>query len=65
MSKLIDLTAKRFGRLTVLGRAPNKTGRREAMWFCVCDCCGRPTMYTDTPMQRAWLEQKEKETEKS
>lgn len=38
MSKLIDLTAKRFGRLTVLGRAPNKNGRREAMWFCVCDC---------------------------
>lgn len=38
MSRLIDLTGRTFGRLTVLGRAPNRQGRREAMWFCVCDC---------------------------
>ena len=36
MGKLIDLTGKRFGKLTVIGRAPNKNGR--IMWNCICDC---------------------------
>ncbi len=36
MPKLIDLTGRRFGRLVVLGRAPQE-GRR-AKWFCLCDC---------------------------
>lgn len=37
MSKLIDLTGQRFGRLTVLERAKNdKLGR--ARWLCRCDC---------------------------
>lgn len=37
MSKLIDLTGQRFGRLTVISRAGNsKNGR--AKWFCQCDC---------------------------
>lgn len=34
--KLIDLTGKRFGRLTVLYRAENKNGR--VYWHCKCDC---------------------------
>jgi len=37
MSKLIDLSGKRFGRLTVIGRAINSPGG-ESQWFCKCDC---------------------------
>ena len=37
MSRLIDLTGKRFGKLTVVSRAENnKNG--GAMWNCVCEC---------------------------
>lgn len=41
MSKLIDLTGKRFGRLTVIERAhdyiyPN--GKTKVQWLCECDC---------------------------
>lgn len=36
MSKLIDLTGKRFGRLQVLMRSGSKNG--SAMWLCRCDC---------------------------
>ena len=38
MSKIIDITGQRFGRLVVIGRVPNKTGRRETLWRCKCDC---------------------------
>ena len=33
---LHDLTGKRFGHWTVLGRAPNR--KRAVMWLCRCDC---------------------------
>ena len=36
MSRLIDLTGQKFGRLTVIARAENK-GKRT-MWLCECDC---------------------------
>lgn len=37
MSKLIDLTGQKFGRLTVIERAENaKQG--QARWMCQCDC---------------------------
>lgn len=36
MGRFIDLTGQRFGRLTVIERAPNN-GRRT-MWLCKCDC---------------------------
>ena len=39
--QLHDLTGQRFGRLTVVKRAPNKyskNGSRTTMWECVCDC---------------------------
>jgi len=39
MSKVIDLTGKRFGRLIVMSRAKNSNGRK-AMWNCACDCDG-------------------------
>ena len=41
MSKFIDLTGQRFGRLVVLFRDVNKVsknGRQVVMWKCVCDC---------------------------
>lgn len=36
MSKLIDLTGKRFGKLIVLSRSENKSTR--VRWNCKCDC---------------------------
>lgn len=40
MGKFIDLTGKRFGKLTVLNRAPDygSGSRRVTMWHCQCDC---------------------------
>lgn len=37
MREVEDLTGRRFGRLKVLGRAPNKT-KGNTQWFCKCDC---------------------------
>lgn len=37
ISRLIDLTGKRYGRLIVIGRNIS-TGRKETMWDCKCDC---------------------------
>ncbi|HEL1065101.1 TPA: hypothetical protein TVE75_000515 [Streptococcus equi subsp. zooepidemicus] len=36
MGQFIDLTGQRFGKLTVLNRAP--TTEKEATWCCQCDC---------------------------
>lgn len=36
MPAFIDLTGQKFGRLTVIDRAPNKNGR--SAWNCICDC---------------------------
>lgn len=37
MSKFIDLTGQKFGRLTVIERAKNyKSG--QSRWLCKCDC---------------------------
>lgn len=36
MSRLIDLTGQRFGRLTVVEKAPSTGGQAE--WICECDC---------------------------
>ena len=38
MTKLIDLTGQRFGRLTVIEKAPAKHGCTNAVWRCKCDC---------------------------
>ena len=37
VGKAIDHTGKRFGRLTVLRRVPNKM-HGETIWECQCDC---------------------------
>ena len=36
--RLIDLTGKRFGRLTVKGRNPKNTRFKHPRWDCICDC---------------------------
>lgn len=36
MPKLIDLTGKRFGRLTVIERTKSKG--KNTVWLCKCDC---------------------------
>lgn len=41
MSKFIDLTGKKFGRLTVIHREENKirpSGQSATTWLCRCDC---------------------------
>ena len=46
MPKLIDFTNKRFGSVTVLGRAENR-GHRTA-WRCKCDCGKEFTLLGET-----------------
>ena len=38
MTRLIDMTGQKFGRLTVIGRS-GAQGRHTA-WLCRCDCGG-------------------------
>jgi hypothetical protein len=38
MSSLIDLRGQRFGRLTVIKRAPLVGHGEHAKWICRCDC---------------------------
>lgn len=41
MGKIIDLTGKRFGRLTVLQLVPKEIKHdttRQSFWLCQCDC---------------------------
>lgn len=33
-----NLIGQRFGRLTVIERAPNRPGSTCAIWRCICDC---------------------------
>lgn len=42
MSRLVDLTGQRFGRLTVIERA-NTNEKGNAKWLCICDC-GKETV---------------------
>lgn len=47
MPKLIDLTGKRFGRLTVLKRATDKQYKRPH-WLCQCDCGNQKIIHGDS-----------------
>ena len=38
MSKLIDMTGKWFGRLTVIGISERRSKGNNAYWVCKCDC---------------------------
>lgn len=48
MSRLIDLTGQRFGRLTVIERAG--ASGKEASWLCQCDC-GKRTIVAGTKLR--------------
>jgi hypothetical protein len=47
--KLIDLTGVRFGRLYVIGLAPEKRYNKPA-WLCRCDC-GRVKVVPGNPLR--------------
>ena len=50
MCKYVDLTGKKFGRLTVIERAPNHiqpNGRSVIMLKCKCDCGNMTTVRGD------------------
>jgi len=47
--RFIDLTGKRFGRLTVIERAPSRTGHTR--WKCRCDC-GNTTIAGASDLKR-------------
>jgi hypothetical protein len=38
MSRFIDLTGKKFGRLTVIGRSPQNGKQGQPRWDCACEC---------------------------
>jgi hypothetical protein len=42
--KIIDLTGKKFGRLTAIKVA---TGTKKRSWECICDCGGKSVVDTD------------------
>lgn len=49
MGRAIDLTGRKFGRLTVMERAGYYTtpkGKRFLQWLCKCDCGGFKTVIT-------------------
>lgn len=48
MSKLIDLTGQRFGKLTVIEKAPAKKGCTNAVWLCKCDCGNKVAVRSTT-----------------
>ena len=45
MSRVNDLTGKRFGKLTVLCRSEENSKAGKARWVCLCDC-GEKTVVT-------------------
>lgn len=50
MSKLIDLTGQRFGRLTVIHQA-GYNRRRLATWVCCCEC-GKTVVYDGATLRQ-------------
>ena len=50
MSICIDLTGKRFGRLSVIKREANSKGG-QARWLCKCDC-GNETVVRSSELRR-------------
>jgi hypothetical protein len=54
MSRYINITNKRFGKLTVLGfHSVNKD--RSALWLCKCDC-GREKIVRGTHLRRGTVQ---------
>jgi hypothetical protein len=38
MRKILDLTGKRFGFLTVIEYTPRRCNSHNAQWICQCEC---------------------------
>ena len=53
MSRYIDLTGQRFGKLVVKEYAPSD-GRKGAFWLCQCDC-GNTTVVAGQELRRACM----------
>jgi hypothetical protein len=52
MPSVIDLTGHVYGQLTVLFRAPDRTGSRDTVqWYCVCTC-GNPRIAPARELRR-------------
>ena len=51
MSRLIDLTGQRFGRLTVIERSGKVTKGCSVYWKCICDC-GNETIVARNNLRR-------------
>lgn len=49
MGKRIDLIGKRFGKLTVIEKAPNKGVKTR--WLCSCDCGNTTIAHTNSLMR--------------
>ena len=54
MSKLIDLTGERFGKLTVIGI--DKTKNNRIYWLCKCDC-GEIISAIGSNLKKGWPKQ--------
>lgn len=51
MSKVVDMTGQKFGKLTVIKRAENdKHGK--AQWLCQCDCGSEPKVISGAALRR-------------
>lgn len=46
--KLKDLTGKKFGRLTVIGRDKPRDGKGRNYWICNCSCGGKTSVSGDS-----------------
>ena len=53
MGKFIDLTGKRFGRLTVIKRVGNDN-QKKPQWRCKCDC-GNETITRANSLRRGTI----------
>jgi hypothetical protein len=52
MGQFIDLTGKRFGKLTVIKRTENGSGQKP-QWLCLCDC-GKSTIVRGDHLRSGW-----------
>lgn len=51
MTKVIDMTGKRFGRLIVLERGQNDK-HNKAQWWCQCDCGSQKKLISGAALRR-------------
>lgn len=52
MPKLIDITGKKYGTLTVISQGPSDNTKTNTRWWCDCEC-GRRTLVSKTALPNA------------